>query len=75
METEEDEIYFTLAIGRSDVEALFAETGKPALPRSVEIIGDCLRETPIDDLKRLILDQLLGHITEATRAILKQKET
>ena len=75
METEEDEIYFTFEVRRSDVEAVFAETGTPALPRSVEIIGDCLRDTPVDELKRVILDQLLGHITEATRAILKKKET
>jgi hypothetical protein len=75
METEEDEIYFTFAIRRSDVEAIFAETGAPALPRSVEIIGDCLKDTPVDELKRLVLDLLLGHITEATKAILKKKET
>lgn len=75
METQEDEVYFTLAFRRSDVEAIFAETGTPALPRSVEIIGNCLRDTPIDELKRTILDGLLGSIRDASKAILQEKET
>jgi len=72
METE-DEIYLTMTITRSDVEARFAKNGTPAKARSMEFIGDCLRETPVDMLKEAILDCLLVDIAKATRAKLKEK--
>ena len=69
----EDEIYLTMTITRNEVEARFAKTGTPAKERSIELIGDCLREVEVDMLKDVILDCLLVDITKATRAKLKEK--
>lgn len=74
---EEDEIYFTIQIRRSDVEARFAETGTPAKPRSIEIIGDCLRDTDVftkNAFKWSILNLLLADIEVASRQKLAEKE-
>lgn len=69
-----DDIYLTIQIKRSDVEARFAETGKPASARSMEIIGECLRETPVEELKEVILTSLLSGIRTSTRATLKERK-
>jgi len=70
---DKDDIYLTIQIKRSDVEARFAETGTPSTDRSMEIIGDCLRETPVEQLKEAILTQLLLAMRTSIRATLKER--
>jgi len=70
---EKDHTYLTIRIKRSDVEARFAETGKPASPRSMELIGKCIRETPIEELKEAVLTVLLSNIRDSARHNLERK--
>jgi len=68
-----DEIYIEFKIKRSDVEARFAETEKLATDRSMVLIGDALRATPVEKLKEVILSFLLSELREATREKLREK--
>jgi len=70
---EKDETYLTIRIKKSDVEARFEETGKPASTRSMELIVDCIRETPIDELKEAVLTVLLSNIRDSVRHSLERK--
>lgn len=69
-----DELYFRVEVRRSDVEALFARTGKPAADRSMELIGECLRDTDEEKLKEVILRTLLTSIREATEKLYAKKQ-
>jgi hypothetical protein len=73
----EDEVYFTIEIRRSDVEARFAKTGTPAQESSMSLIGGWLRETPAEwrqEIKDCVMTVLLDVLTEGTKQELAEKQ-
>jgi len=70
---DKDDIYLTIQIKRSDVEARFAATGTPASPRSIEIIGEVLREANTEGMKEDLLTALLSVIKQDARESLNKK--